>query len=94
MAGALPNPARIVVVDDNPADVYLIEEALRHNNIGFEMTRFEDGEKAMLALCEYPSGGSKFIPDLILLDLNMPRAEDSIWPCIATLCRSTRPASQ
>jgi chemotaxis family two-component system response regulator Rcp1 len=68
--------AQIVVVDDNPADVFLIEEALRTQGIQFDLTRFEDGEQALDALCrggiergEYP------LPDLIFLDLNMPRAE-------------------
>ena len=75
MAGPSPTPARIVVVDDNPADVYLIEEALRAHNIGFHMTHFEDGEQAVRALCAPCSEKDKLVPDLILLDLNLPRAE-------------------
>lgn len=58
----------IVLVEDNPADVYLVKRALREKRIEFVMTCFEDGEKALKAL----SGGSDEVPDIILLDLNLP----------------------
>ena len=74
---ASPEPlAQIVVVDDNPADVFLIEEALRENQISCKITRFEDGEQAVRALCNGGiERGEVAMPDLILLDLNMPRSE-------------------
>ncbi len=69
-------PSQIIVVDDNPADVFLIEEALRANEIVFAITRFEDGEQAVRALCNGGiERGEVPMPDLILLDLNMPRTE-------------------
>jgi CheY-like chemotaxis protein len=75
MESHVRKPARIVVVDDNPADVFLIEEALRANGVGFEITRFEDGEKALIALCHEGESAGAPAPDLILLDLKLPRAE-------------------
>ena len=62
---------RIVLVEDNPADVYLIRRALREKGIEFEMTCFEDGEKALKALSEQ----AREAPDLILLDLNLPQTQ-------------------
>ncbi|MBC8166145.1 MAG: response regulator [Bryobacteraceae bacterium] len=59
---------RILLAEDNPADVYLIEEALREHNVSFEITVAEDGEAAISMLA------SKSIePDIVLLDLNMPK---------------------
>jgi len=74
---ASPEPlAQIIVIDDNPADVFLIEEALRTSDIQCTITRFEDGEQALHALCQGGiERGEVPMPDLILLDLNMPRAE-------------------
>jgi CheY-like chemotaxis protein len=67
------NVARIVVIEDNPADVQLIEMALRENAIPYAMTRFETGEDALDALC---SPGASTIPiDAILLDLNTPKSD-------------------
>lgn len=61
----------IVLVEDNPADVYLVKRALREKKIEFVMTCFEDGEKALKAL----AGGSEGAPDIILLDLNLPKTD-------------------
>lgn len=63
---------RIVLVEDNPADVYLIEMALSHENIDYELRRFETGEEAICALVN--QAGSEN-PDIILLDLNTPRGD-------------------
>jgi CheY-like chemotaxis protein len=76
MAGLSERLVQIVVVDDNPADVFLVEEALRSQDIEFQITRFENGE---LALNAFSGGGIERgdfpFPDLVLLDLNIPRAE-------------------
>ena len=58
-------------MEDNPADVYLIEEALRTHGVQFEMKWLRDGEQA-LALLSQDCLGS---PDLVLLDLNLPRVD-------------------
>ena len=69
-------PAQIVLIEDNPADVYLVELALKEKGITHEMTRLNSGEEALRALC--PSDGtetSAFAPDAILLDLNTPKSD-------------------
>ena len=63
--------ARITLVEDNPADVFLVRKALQERGIAFELTCFEDGEAAMKSL----SGQERDEPDVILLDLNLPMTE-------------------
>ena len=62
---------RIAIVEDNAADVLLVREALNAHHISFEMTHLRDGADAITTLCGNPP--SHQLPDLILLDLNMPR---------------------
>lgn len=59
---------RILLAEDNPADVYLIEEALREHNVSFEITVAPDGEAAMDMAAR-----QDLKPDIVLLDLNMPK---------------------
>jgi DNA-binding response OmpR family regulator len=62
---------RISLVEDNPGDVYLLEKALHHRHIAYELTRYQDGEQAIkeFSKADCPA------PDLILLDLKLPRRE-------------------
>lgn len=62
---------RILLVEDNPGDVGLLEKTLERRLIPYEITRYEDGEQALRAL----STQNCFVPDLILLDLNLPRRD-------------------
>ena len=56
-------PHNIMVVDDNPANLKLLEEMLRQH--GYEVRSFPRGRLALAAAEKSP-------PDLILLDINMP----------------------
>ena len=68
-------PAKVVLVEDNPGDVLLVEMALEENNIACEITRFSDGEEALRSLCATNgSGADGFRPDIILLDVNTPKS--------------------
>jgi CheY-like chemotaxis protein len=67
-------PAQIVLIEDNPGDVLLVEMALKENGIFCELTRFANGLEALRVLCETPSQND-FLPDAILLDLNTPRSD-------------------
>jgi CheY-like chemotaxis protein len=64
----MSGPAKILLAEDNPADVYLIEEALREHQVPFEIVVADDGEAAIRMI---ESGQVE--PDLVLLDLNMPK---------------------
>lgn len=63
----------LLLVEDNPIDVLLTKEALKEAKIANNLHVVEDGEEAMTFL--YQRG--KYInaprPDLILLDLNLPK---------------------
>lgn len=69
----MPTVVNILLVEDNPADVFLIEEALRTHQVEFKLQWIADGEQALTAFQN--SGGFDTIPDLILLDLNLPRVD-------------------
>ena len=64
----MANPVRILLAEDNPADVYLIEEALREHEVDFKLDVAHDGEQALAVLA---NGIANF--DVVLLDLNMPK---------------------
>jgi two-component system response regulator len=70
------NAAQIVLIEDNSADVLLVEMALKQSGILYEMTRFKNGKDALASLCA-PEGTVKtvFHPDAILLDLNTPKSD-------------------
>jgi chemotaxis family two-component system response regulator Rcp1 len=63
--------ARIVLVEDNPGDVYLLEQSLQARHIAYELIRYEDGEQVVRAM----SSDDFQAPDVILVDLNLPRIE-------------------
>jgi CheY-like chemotaxis protein len=62
----------ILLAEDNPADVYLIEEALREHGVNFSIHVAEDGEAAIKLLAK-----DDIQPDIVLLDLNMPKRSGS-----------------
>jgi CheY-like chemotaxis protein len=70
------NTAHIVLIEDNSADVLLVEMALKENGIPYELTRFKNGQAALDFLCA-PAGtaANAFHPDCILLDLNTPKSD-------------------
>lgn len=65
--------ARILLIEDNDADVFMIRKALQANNLDCEIIRFEDGNDARVALSSQEE--PPLCPDLILLDLNTPPSD-------------------
>ncbi|HYZ86955.1 MAG TPA: response regulator [Bryobacteraceae bacterium] len=63
---------QIALVEDNPGDVYLIQEALREKGIAYNLELFQDAE-AILSKMKVAADEPR--PDLILLDLNLPKIE-------------------
>ena len=66
-------PARILLVEDAEADVALVREALEQCGLDFDMQVFEDGESAVDFVESIDRGSTLSCPDLILLDLNLPK---------------------
>ena len=63
----------LLVVEDNLADVRLIQESLRDVSVVVDLRVVEDGEQAMAFLRRQGKYADAPHPDLILLDLNLPR---------------------
>ena len=72
---ALTKPIDILLVEDNPADVMLTREALKESKISIILNVVMDGEEALLYIKRSGKYASVLIPDLILLDLNLPRKD-------------------
>lgn len=68
-----PGRLSLLLVEDSPADVYLVQEALRREGLQVHMEVADDGERAIQILDEVDSNASALCPDLLLLDINMPR---------------------
>lgn len=67
------SPAQILLAEDNPADVYLIRQALAENNLDCDLHVACDGKQALSFFSRECDGIRAAIPDLILLDINMPQ---------------------
>ncbi len=68
-------PIEILLVEDSPADAGLATEALKEARIANNLTVVEDGEQAMDFLYRRGKYANAIRPDLILLDLNLPRKD-------------------
>lgn len=66
---------RILLVEDNPSDVMLIREAFESSGLGTQIDVAGDGEVAIEMLKKSGAHRSAATPDLILLDLNLPRKD-------------------
>lgn len=68
-------PIEILLVEDNPADARLTKEALKEGKILNNLHLARDGVEAMDFLRRREPFGDAVRPDLILLDLNMPKKD-------------------
>ena len=68
-------PAEILVVDDNDNDAELMRLAFKRAKLVVGMHRVVDGEQCMAFLRKQPPYENTPEPDLIFLDLNMPRMD-------------------
>ena len=66
-------PIQILMVEDNPDDIELTVEALKDARVANHLTVVQDGEEALSYLRCRGKYAQAIRPDLILLDLNMPR---------------------
>jgi CheY-like chemotaxis protein len=69
-----PSPRHcVVIIEDNPGDVFIIEEALREHDVQCETTVLSDGEQAASFFDRLDNGAVTDCPRVVLLDLNLPR---------------------
>lgn len=66
-----PQDLKILLVEDNPEDAYLTRKILRKSGLDRDLKIAGDGKKALAALEEMVTESDR-LPDLILLDINLP----------------------
>ncbi|AXI77182.1 response regulator [Peterkaempfera bronchialis] len=69
MMSAAARPYDVLLVEDDPADAMLIEDALAERGMARTLSQVSDGVAAL----DFLRDPAKPRPDLIVLDLNMPR---------------------
>jgi CheY-like chemotaxis protein len=68
-------PVDILLVEDNPGDARLTREALAHSSMASTIYDVRDGEQALAFLRRQAPFASAPTPQLVLLDLNLPRRD-------------------
>jgi CheY-like chemotaxis protein len=71
----LLNAIDVLLVDDDPGDTLMIREAFEHNKVRNALECVADGVQAMQYLRREGEYANAPRPDLILLDLNLPRKD-------------------
>jgi len=74
-AASRVRPVEILLVEDNPGDVRLTVEALRDGKVRNHLNVAPDGVEALAFLRREGKYGDAPHPDLILLDLNLPKKD-------------------
>jgi CheY-like chemotaxis protein len=70
-----PDPIEVLLVEDDPGDVLLIREAFEHNKLANRLHVVSDGVEALEFMRRSGEHAGAPRPDLVLLDLNLPRKD-------------------
>jgi CheY-like chemotaxis protein len=68
-------PVEILLVEDDPGDVLMTREALAESKVLNNLTVVSNGEEALRYLLQEGEYAGAVRPDLVLLDLNLPRVD-------------------
>ncbi len=68
-------PIQILLVEDNPGDIRLTQEAFKESKLTIELNVATDGVEGINYLRKNPPYQDATMPDLILLDLNLPKRD-------------------
>lgn len=63
---------RILLIEDNPGDVLLVQEGLKETGVYFDLRVFQEGNAALKFLAGEGKLRNAIRPDVIILDLNLP----------------------
>lgn len=63
----------ILLAEDNKDDVYLVRQALDEARLNYDLAVIEDGQKALDVVSNVGTSGIR--PDVLLLDLNLPKVD-------------------
>jgi two-component system, chemotaxis family, response regulator Rcp1 len=75
MANVRDHKVRLLMVEDNPGDVELFRWALKRAEIDCELSVIGDGGEALALLQREEDSSNPAIPDLVILDLNLPKED-------------------
>lgn len=67
------NELNILLVEDNEGDIFMVSEALNELSVPVKLVTQKDGQLAMDYLTETVDKEPRGLPDLILLDINLPK---------------------
>jgi CheY-like chemotaxis protein len=70
-----PDPIEVLLVEDDPGDVLLIREAFEDNKVANRLHVVADGVEALEFMRQQGQHADAPRPDLVLLDLNLPRKD-------------------
>jgi CheY-like chemotaxis protein len=73
LTGQFSSAPFIMLAEDNPADVYLLQRSLKRHLENFELQVFDDGEKAIRFIEAVDADESVPSPAIVLADLNLPK---------------------
>ena len=68
-------PVNILLIEDNPGDVRLAQEAFKEGNVNVSLDVAMDGMEAINVLRKIGPFQNAVTPDLVLLDLNLPKKD-------------------
>lgn len=68
-------PIEVLLIEDDPGDVLMTREAFAEHKVGNTLRVFSDGAEALAYLRREGEHANATRPDLILLDLNLPRRD-------------------
>jgi CheY-like chemotaxis protein len=71
----MTRPIRVLLIEDNPGDAELTKETLEAGKVHVEISIAIDGVEALARLRARTGAGGSELPDLILLDLNLPKLD-------------------
>jgi CheY-like chemotaxis protein len=69
----MTTPIRVLLVEDNPGDAYLTRDTLEQSKLLIQIVVTTDGEDALDYLLARGDYVGVALPDLVVLDLNLPR---------------------
>ena len=77
MTGDSTESIPLLLVEDSPADVFLIRRAMQEEGLQFSLEVAEDGEAAIRFIAQIDEGLAPSVPHLMLIDVNVPRKSGS-----------------
>lgn len=69
----MKNKVKILLIDDNEGDILLTNEAFKEANFDSQLIALKDGQQAIKYLKKEAEFQNRLTPDIILLDLNIPK---------------------